>query len=93
MKVNKTFNPQGYPKNYPPPENTLAPESLSSLNLAYEKADCHYSLVQPSLDPTKDKIGGLPPIKEVPACLFAASEFDSRHFSVSSAVSFLKSHG
>jgi hypothetical protein len=42
-----------------------------------------------SLEPTKDMIGDLPPIKEVPACLFAASEFDSRHPSVSSAAGFL----
>jgi hypothetical protein len=35
-------------------------------------------------------IGDLPPIKEVPACLFDASEFDSRHYSVSSVAGFLE---
>jgi hypothetical protein len=43
-----------------------------------------------SLDPTKDMIGDLPPIKEVPASLFATSEFDSRHCSASSAAGFLE---
>jgi len=94
MKVNKTLQSPRLLQKLPRRKmrTTRPPESLSSLNLTYEKADRHYSLVQPYISPltSKGMIGDLPPIKEVPACLFDASEFDSRHYSVSSVAGFLE---